>query len=85
MNRVTYDESNPPQMSTEDAPAPHAPIGATVSVPPPGKERDTETLTQEITSALDQAVARLIDRKVTELGIGRRRAAALVVQELRKL
>lgn len=55
------------------------------SVPPPGKERDTETLTHDITSAFEQLWLRLVDRKVRELGCGRRHAAALVLQELAKL
>lgn len=55
------------------------------AMPPPPSGVDIDCLTQDIVSALDRAVLARIDAVAAARGIGRRRAATIVLHQLRKM
>lgn len=54
-------------------------------MPPPPSGVDVNYLTQDIVSALDRAVLYRIDAVAKEHGIGRRRAAMIVLKQIREM
>jgi len=52
-------------------------------MPPQAEGLDHDTLTQDIVGMIDGAVRDWIDRVVLERGVGRRRAALVVIQAIR--
>jgi hypothetical protein len=55
------------------------------AMPPPPRGVDRDYLTQDIVSALDRAVLDRINAVAKEHGIGRRRAAAIVLKQIREM
>ncbi len=61
---------------------PHTPIDDSPQ-PPPQQAPSHDTLTRDLTSALERMALALVDRVAQRRGIGRRAAAAIVIERLR--
>lgn len=54
-------------------------------MPPPPSGVDIDYLTQDIVTALDRAVLDRVEAVAKERGIGRRRAAMIVLRQIREM